>query len=200
MLSHDSDLDLLARIRKGDARAFGITLERYWIHVMRHAAEILGSTTDAEDIAQETFVRLWERRETWKLEGSVRGLLFMISRNLSLDERRRRLSHTRTPPGMAGVSHFPTPEEHFIGAELHRAYSQALERLPQRRRDIYLLVRHHGLSHREVAQVLGLSPQTVANHVRLALVDLRRALSPHLSSAPADSSNREAGPTERHTA
>jgi len=200
MHSDDSDLDLLARIRKGDARALGVTLERYWTQVVRHAAAILGSATDAEDVAQETFVRLWERRESWKLEGSVRGLLFMISRNLSLDERRRRLTHARASLRAAGVSHLPTPEEHLIGSELHRAYTHALERLPERRRDVYLLVRRHGLSHQEVAQTLGLSPQTVANHVRLALVDLRKTLSVHLSCPSADSSDHEDRASERHTA
>jgi len=200
MSANDSDLDLLARIRKGDVRALGIILERYWIHVVRHAAAILGSTAGAEDIAQETFVRIWERRETWNLEGSVRGLLFMISRNLSLDEQRREATQRRAVPYSSGVSQFPTPEEQYGGTELERAYSQALARLPERRREVYLLVRHHGLSHQEVAQALSLSPQTVANHVRLALVDLRQALAAHLSSSPTNSSNHQAGPTRLHLA
>ncbi len=200
MPSNDSDLDLLARIRKGDARALGVILERYWIHVVRHAAAILGSTSSAEDVAQETFVRIWERRETWSLEGSVRGLLFMISRNLSLDERRRRLAHARAARNLSGVKRLPTPEEHFIGSELDRAYSGALERLPERRREVYVMVRHHGLTHAEVAQTLGLSQQTVANHMRLALVDLREALSAHLSISHTDSSNHEAGRNKLHMA
>ena len=200
MPANDSDLDLLARIRKGDERALCIILERYWIHVVRHAAAILGSTARAEDIAQETFVRIWERRETWKLKGSLRGLLFMISRNLCLDERRRDVTHTRAVRHSSGVSRFPSPEEHLIGAELDRAYSHALKRLPERRREVYLLVRHHGLSHQEVAQALALSPQTVANHVRLALIDLREALSIHLSSYPTGSSTHEDGPTRLHMA
>jgi RNA polymerase sigma-70 factor (ECF subfamily) len=200
MPSNDPDLDLLARIRKGDEQALGIILERYWIHIVRHAAAILGSTTSAEDIAQETFVRIWERRETWKPIGSLRGLLFMISRNLSLDELRRDATHTRAVRHSSGVSRFPTPEEHLGGTELDRAYRHALERLPERRREVYLLVRHHGLSHQEVAQALSLSPQTVANHVRLALIDLREALAIHLSSSPTDSSNHEDGPSKLHLA
>jgi RNA polymerase sigma-70 factor (ECF subfamily) len=200
MPPNDSDLDLLARIRSGDARALGIILERYWIHVVRYAAAILGSTASAEDIAQETFVRIWERRETWKLKGSLRGLLFMISRNLCLDEHRRDVTHTRAVRHSSGVSHFPSPEEHLIGAELDRAYTRALKSLPAKRREVYLLVRHHGLSHQEVSQTLSLSPQTVANHVRLALIDLREALSVHLSSPPKDSSNHEDGSSRLHTA
>ncbi|KPJ99256.1 MAG: hypothetical protein AMS20_15780 [Gemmatimonas sp. SG8_28] len=200
MLCNDSDLDLLARIRKGDARALGTILERYWIHVVRHAAAILGSTGSAEDVAQETFVRIWERRETWRLQGSVRGLLFTISRNLSLDERSRRATHARATRNLSGVTALPTPEEHLLGAELDRAYSQALDNLPERRREVYLLVRHHGLTHAEVAQALKLSPQTVANHVRLALVDLREALASYLSNTPGASSHRKDDRNKRHMA
>jgi len=200
MSANDSDLDLLARIRKGDARALGVILERYWIHVVRHAAAILGNTSIAEDIAQETFVRIWERRETWRLQGSVRGLLFMISRNLSLDERRRQSTRARAARSLAGVTPLPTPEEHFAGAELDRAYSQALGKLPERRREVYLMVRHHGLTHAEVAQALQLSQQTVANHVRLALVDLRKALAVYLSKALTEPSNHDDERSKLHMA
>jgi RNA polymerase sigma factor (sigma-70 family) len=200
MPANDSDLDLLARIRKGDEGALGVILERYWIHVVRLATGILGNTTSAEDIAQETFIRIWERRETWKLEGSLRGLLFRISRNLSLDERRRDITHARSLRRSTGGSHVPSPDERLVVTDLERAYSDALERLPDRRREVYLLVRHHGLSHQEVAQALSLSPQTVANHVRLALIDLREALSVHLSNSPAHSSTHEDDPSRLHMA
>lgn len=200
MPRNDADLDLLARIRKGDTRALGIILERYWIHVVRHAAAILGSTAAAEDVAQETFVRIWERRESWELRGSVRGLLFMISRNLSLDEKRRQRTHDRSIASVSGVSRLPTPEEHCVRAELDRAYGRAIANLSERRREVYLLVRHHGLSHQEVAQALELSPQTVANHMRLALIDLRRSLAAHLSSQPADESHPKDETDRRHMA
>jgi RNA polymerase sigma factor (sigma-70 family) len=200
MPPNDSDLDLLARIRKGDVRALGIILERYWIHVVRHAASILGSTAPAEDIAQETFVRIWERRESWKLQGSVRGLLLMISRNLSLDEKRRRKTHDRSVASMSGVSRLPRPDEHCAGAELDRAYARAVALLPERRREVYLLVRHHGLSHQEVAQTLDLSSQTVANHMRLALIDLRRSLSAYLSDPREDESHHSEGSGHRQMA
>jgi RNA polymerase sigma-70 factor (ECF subfamily) len=196
----DSDLDLLARIRKGDARALGVILERYWIHVVRHAAAILGSVGAAEDVAQETFVRIWERRDSWELRGSVRGLLFMISRNLSLDEKRRQRIHDRAITSVSGVSRLPTPEEHCARAELDRAYGRAIANLPERRREVYLLVRHHGLSHQEVAQALELSKQTVANHMRLALIDLRQSLAVHLSGPTAEESHQKDVTDRRHMA
>jgi DNA-directed RNA polymerase specialized sigma24 family protein len=101
---------------------------------------------------------------------------------------------------MAGVSRLPTPDEHCAGAELDRAYARAVALLPERRREVYLLVRHHGLSHQEVAQALDLSSQTVANHMRLALIDLRRSLSAYLSNPPADESHHREEPGRRHMA
>lgn len=200
MSSDPSDLELLGCIRKGDADAMGIVLERYWAPVVRHAAAILGSTCEAEDVAQETFVRIWERREAWKLEGSLRGLLFQIARNLSLDGRRRRLTRNRKLRLLPNVSHAPSPEEHVLNAELGDTISRALDALPERRREVFLLVRHHGLSHREVAQLLSLSPQAVANHVTLALRDLRAALSVHFANFPADGQDSEDGQAALHSA
>ncbi len=58
---------------------------------------------------------------------------------------------------------------------------EALSRLPERRREVFVLVRQQGMSYREASAILGLSQQTVANHMSLALADLRRALEPHLA-------------------
>ncbi|UCC49171.1 MAG: sigma-70 family RNA polymerase sigma factor, partial [Gemmatimonadota bacterium] len=92
----ESDVALLSRIQEGDTGALEIVLERYWAPVVGYVATILGSRDAAEDVAQDTFVRLWERRETWKLEGSVRALLFRMARNLAIDELRRRSAQERT--------------------------------------------------------------------------------------------------------
>jgi len=173
-----SDLDLLQRIRSGDAAALAAVLDRCWMPLVRYATSIVGEDGAAEDIAQECMVRLWERRETWVLEGSVRGLLFRMARNLALDELRRAGAAERA--GRAAPEPPPArlPSEEAEGAELRAALAAAVAALPPRRREVFLLVRHRGLSHQEVAQVLDLAPQTVANHLGLALADLRRALAP----------------------
>jgi RNA polymerase sigma-70 factor (ECF subfamily) len=175
----ESDVVLLSRIQEGDSGALEILLERYWAPVVRYVATILGSRDAAEDVAQDTFVRLWERREAWKLEGSVRALLFRVARNLSLDELRRRSARERTLRAIPIAPPLRSAAKDLEDFELRAVVVKAVESLPPRRRQVFILIRHYGLSYRETADVLDLSPQTVANHLSLALADLRESLAPH---------------------
>jgi len=177
---YDSDLALLSRIRRADTGALAILLERHWAPVVTYVLGLLDSRDAAEDVAQETFVRLWERREAWELEGSVRALLLRVARNLSLDELRRRSAQERTARAAPRNALQLTPDEELEKLEVRTVIARAVESLPQRRREVFILVHHHGLSYREAAEVLDLSPQTVANHLTMALADLRRLLMPHL--------------------
>lgn len=176
---HDDDA-LVRGLRAGDEACLQGLLDAHWAGVVRYAASILADPADAQDAAQEAFVRLWERRESWSIEGSVRGLLYTIARNAALDELRRRDRHAAAA-GESAPPTAPTPVQEAEGEELRRTAAEAVSRLPAQRREVFRLVREHGLTHREVSEVLGLSPQTVANHMSLALADLRRALRPYLA-------------------
>jgi RNA polymerase sigma-70 factor (ECF subfamily) len=180
-----SDTELFASIRKSDAAALGALLERYWIPLLRYAAAFVDAGDAAEDIAQEAFVRLWEHRKALKVEKSHRAFLFRIAHNAALDEYRQRQARQRAanrafPPQLPSG---PTPEDHIENEELRAAITRAVSTLPQKRREVFILVRHHALSHREVAEVMNLAPQTVANHLSLALSDLRSALAPYVKGA-----------------
>jgi RNA polymerase sigma-70 factor (ECF subfamily) len=172
------DFELLPRIRNGDEAALATLLERYWKPVVRYVAGFLGGADAAEDAAQEAFVRLWERRETLKPSGSVRGLLFRMARNAALDEGRRRGARERADAYAPEVP-ISTPADALENTELGGIIAAAVDALPEQRRDVFVLVRHHGLSYKEASQVLDLAPQTVANHLCMALADLRTALAPH---------------------
>jgi RNA polymerase sigma-70 factor (ECF subfamily) len=176
----DSDLALLSSIRRGDSAALGNILERHWAPLVGYASSILDNRDAAEDVAQETFVRLWERREAWKPAGSVRALLFRVARNLSVDELRRRSARERTERTAPRQPLRLLPDEEAENREIKDIIARAVASLPQRRREVFILVRYHGLSYRETAAVLDLSVQTVANHLTMALADLRNLLTPHL--------------------
>jgi RNA polymerase sigma-70 factor (ECF subfamily) len=145
----------------------------------RFAVRLLGGGGDAQDAVQEAFIRLWSCRERWDVEGSVRGLLFTLTRNAALDELRRRRRASLAGRGSAELTEprpSPTPFEEAWSGELHRMAQEAVSRLPARRQEVFRLVREGGLTYPEVARLLGLSVQTVANHMGLALRDLREAL------------------------
>lgn len=171
------DKQLMQMIRDGNADALQNLMERYWGRLLRYAARMLSSGDEAEDVAQEVFVRVWEHRSRWTPSGSVQGYLYRIARNEVLLRARhqdvRSRSHHEIQRRAGRVT---TPFEATVHQELHAALEEAIQALPKRRREAFLLVRLHGLSLNEAADILGVSRQTVANHVYLAITDLKSLL------------------------
>jgi len=177
------DAPVIRGLKNDDAQALQKLMEEYWPPLVAFAQRILSGSADPEDVVQAAFVRLWSRRAALKEEGSVKALLYTIVRNASLDELRKRTRRDKAEEGARPPSAPKTPYEDVHGAELHRVAAAAVDRLPDRRREVFRLVREEGLSYKDVAELLDLSSQTVANHMSLAMADLRTALKPFLSGS-----------------
>jgi RNA polymerase sigma factor (sigma-70 family) len=132
----------------------------------------------AEDIVQETFVRLWENRKRWTPGGSVQAYLYRTARNLVLGRARSLEVQRRKEPEVRTAMHATpaSPLDEAAREEMKAVLNAALEALPPRRRQALILVRMKGRSLAEAAEEMGLSRQTVANHIALALDDLEVAL------------------------
>jgi RNA polymerase sigma-70 factor, ECF subfamily len=174
---------LLQRLRASDSQALDELVDRAWDGLVSYAERILGSVDAAEDVVQESFVRLWTGRARWERDGSARAVLYRITRNLALDERRKRAVRERTASRGTGPTpeRPPTPLELAEASDLHRSLMTALAGLTDRTREIFNLSRFHGLSHGEIAKVLDLAPQTVSNLLTRILDSLRRQLRPFLA-------------------
>ncbi len=196
MLAHP-DADLVKRMGTGDTGALAILLERYWASLVRYATSLLGSQDEAEDVAMETFERLWERRDVWQVNDSVLPLLLRITRNMSLDSLRRSSTRMRVTENLPDPPSLPTPSDTTEADEIKTLVSRALAGLPDRRREALMLARIHGMSRREVAEVMGLAPQTVANHLNLAMDDVRRILAPCFRDSINDSTIEDSSSAER---
>ncbi|TVR64870.1 MAG: sigma-70 family RNA polymerase sigma factor [Gemmatimonadales bacterium] len=178
-----SDSALLERVTTGDASALDELLDRYWSQLVSYAVGIVGNPDLAQDVTQEAFVRLWERRESWSGDGSVQALLYRMVRNLALDQQKARTrEEARTRQLADGMGPVPSPLEMTATLEFERAFWSALESLSPRRREVYELVRVEGLSYRDVGEILEIAPQTVANHLSAAMAFLRERLSAHIGS------------------
>lgn len=180
-----SDRELMEGVRDGDQDSLRILMERYWSQLVRYAAGVAGSGDDAEDVTQETFVRVWRQRTRWTHSGAVNAYLYRITRNLALNARRAREAQRgrerRGASELARAGSNRDPEKDFETDSLRADVEAAIATLPKRRREVFVLSRFHGLTHQEIAETLGLSRQTVANHMSVALADLRKSLSQHLS-------------------
>jgi len=185
----------LESLRSGDSQALDRLMDLLWAPLVGYAGRILPDDSDPQDIVQEAFVRLWTRRATLREDGSLQALLYTTVRNACLDEIRTRRRRQKLRSAECGPSPAPGPYEDTRGAELQRLAAAAVAKLPEKRREVFRLVRQEGLSYREAAEVLGLSEQTVANHMSLALADLRTALRPFVSHGEAGPRTRE----EPHT-
>jgi RNA polymerase sigma-70 factor, ECF subfamily len=171
------DEELLLRIRRGETAALDMILARYWLMVVDYIARLIGARDAAQDIAQRTFLQLWDRREHWHGTGSLRALLCHMARNFAFSERRRTDARERSDSVFHRTPrHNPTPEDDYRNEELRLAIEQAVAALPERRREVFVLHAMHGLPYKEIAEILGISPQTVANQLSSALRTLRGQL------------------------
>lgn len=168
---------LMSAIKDGSQPALGELMDRLWPELVRYAARQLGDVEMARDIVQETFIQVWERRRAWTTRGSARAYLFRIARHLLIDEKRKQGVRRRwmerqerqDPPRPA------TPAEELDAKLMAESLEAAVAALPKRRREIFELVVLRGLSYAEVASVMGISVQTVANQLSRALRAVRRA-------------------------
>jgi RNA polymerase sigma-70 factor (ECF subfamily) len=177
-----TDAWLLQRLRSGDLRALDAIVPAYWPAVERYAARMLDDRDAGQDIALETFIRLWIHATDWRVQ-SLRGLVFRIARNLCIDEQRRRGARQRAvvrEVAGADASARPDPDEMLERDHVVNEVDEAIQSLPDRRREAFTLVHLNGLSYREAAQIMGLSVKTVGNHVGAALAQLRQRLLPML--------------------
>lgn len=146
-------------------------------YLFRYAYRFTHDVHLAEDAVQDAFVRIWKRRTTIDPEGSLRTLLYVTVRNLTLNLRRdtaRRQTMMKTmDPDTASP---PMPDDQVQVQLLRRNLRRWIDELPARRREAFQLSRYDGLSYREIAGVMDLSVKSVETHIRLALNDLRAHL------------------------
>lgn len=159
-------------------------LQRYWLPVVTYVESVIHDPDAAEDIAQEAFLYLWEGKQRWKAGDSVRALLYRVARSRALNHVRHDRMRARTGPlieaSRSNRRWNPTPLQILEQVELRAALKEAIEALPPRRREVFILGYLNGCRHAEVAQIMGISEHTARNHMSAALADLRRMLQPFL--------------------
>ena len=170
-----SDDELLSRLRSDDARALELALARYWTLVVDYIERLTRSRDAAEDIAQRAFCQLWDRRAQWGAAGSLRALLCRIARNYAVSEHRRHLADERSAATFLEL-HAGSPaalQDAFDDARLRTLIDREIAKLPARRREILVLRCYHDLSYREIADIMNIAEQTVANQLSKGLATLR---------------------------
>lgn len=174
-------IELLKRCQSGDELAWEVLVRQQQARICSIAYGYVGDQEEAQDLAQEIFVRLYKRLDTCRDGEKFSSWLISIARNACLDHLRRRKARPprRDIPAeeMAGLrSLAPTPEENWIRSSRQRLVHRALRQLSDINREIILLKDIQGLPLEEIAGMLELPLGTVKSRSSRARMELARAI------------------------
>ena len=176
-----SDATLVARFLAGDISAFDTFVRRYEKSIYHYALRMVGRREDAEDITQETFVRVFECARKLRGYDTFRSWLWSIAINLCNDhfKKQRYRSHASLDasmnPGLERALSVP-PMEESENAEIGRLIDQAISELALDFRAPIVLREYHGLSYKEIAVAVGCPVGTVRSRLATARLILRKRL------------------------
>jgi len=165
------DLELVNLLRKGEEEAFNVLYQRHWAVVYQQVYRILQDGDECKDVIQEVFSSLWLKRQQLTENTNIGAYLYVQGRNrvfkLIAKQRVRRdyLNSIAQFIEQADMNTTELLEE----KEIITRIEQEINQLPPRMREIFILSRKEGRSHREIAELLGLSEQTVKKQVQNAL-------------------------------
>jgi RNA polymerase sigma-70 factor (family 1) len=168
-----AESDYLRRLKQDDERAFDALFRHYSALVYRFAYSYLKSRPAAEEIVQECFIKIWEKRAQLRDDLPLKGYLFTTAHHAVLNELRRDQHHLRLHGQVAAAAGPASVANEVEYQEMEALYQAALEHLPPKQREAFLLSRQQGLSYPEIAERQGVSVKTVEAHMMQALKAMR---------------------------
>jgi RNA polymerase sigma-70 factor (ECF subfamily) len=183
------DLRLMGLVSAGDMGAFEQLVERHQRLVVGTITRMLGDNSDAEDIGQQVFVRVWKSAARYIPRAKFTTWLLKITRNLVFNELRRRSRHAQVPlQSESDDEERPIRDERAVGPdaslleqELQHAIDTAIAKLPEAQRLAVILRRYEELSYEEIAETLDQSVSAVKSLLFRARTELRTSLSRYLN-------------------
>lgn len=173
---------LLQSLRQGQQEALRQLFERYYEDLVRRLYRLIPDQSTAEDLVQEVFVRLWEKRAELDIRQSLGAYLHRMAVNRALSylrkQKTRRESYPKEAPKV-GIS--AQAEQDLAAEELRQKIRRALQDLPARCREVFVLSRYEQLTYRQIAERLDISVKTVENQLSKALKIMRRHLKDYFS-------------------
>lgn len=183
-----SDLELVRRAQRGERGAFDLLVLRYQHKVVKLVARLLRDRTEAEDVAQEAFVKAYRALGSFRGDSAFYTWLYRIAVNTarnSLASRQRRpleyeagLSEAEQTAVEARMRHTDTPEATALSEEIHQAVNRAIGELPEDLRTAIVLREVEGLSYEEIAAAMDCPVGTVRSRIFRAREAIDRVLEP----------------------
>lgn len=173
--------DLVLRIRRGDEYAFEMLFNKYYSRLCVFANTYLNSLDLSRDVVQDVFIKIWDNKENFYIKQSLKAYLYQSVRNQSLNsiqktKRKEKLERNLQKHHEAQETAKEPDISVLTTEELTEKVWKLVDNLPERRREIFVLYRKHGLSYKEIAEVMGIARKTVENQMGKSLQYLREKL------------------------
>ena len=182
----ETEFELLANIAGRDQHAFKCLYDRYHSKIYTFCVRQLKSTELAEEVLQETFLKIWLMQESLTQVKNIESYMRTIARNRCFDYIRKLekvVVISNNYEGLeADIQHNDT-EEAILLADTRKVLENGIDLLPQQQKNVYNLCKIQGLTYEQAAEKLNLSPLTVKNHMQAALNFLRKYVSEHTDLA-----------------
>lgn len=162
-----SDQDLTSLLKSGDERAFAELYQKFSQRIYTHLRKLLKDDQLAQELLQDTFVKIWEKRERLTYEISFRSYLYRISENLVRDFFRKASRDKKMLDHLIATAavHENLDEDSDTPLVSQELFAEAIGQLPPQRRRVFTLCKIEGRSYEEVSIMLGISPATINDHI-----------------------------------
>ena len=178
--THD-DLTIFLNIKENDTVAFKILFQRYYEKLCQFVVLTHDDRFMAEEVVQEVFTRVWEKRHYIEIKTSVKYYLYTACRNQAhnLVSQKSRQHHGLSNALEDMLTDTHTPESIFTFETLYQDFQQAVNALPTKAKTVFMLKYFENAKHKEIAHSMNISESMVEKHAANALRQLRKKLSQH---------------------
>jgi len=174
---YNSDKEIIQGLKQGDKRALTMLYNDYWKVLYISSYNLLKDKEVCEEIIQDVFIDLWNKRKELEIKVSFKSYLYACVRyKVFAQYRSNKILRVELFEELDKRMQYATPETKMMHKELKQHIKVVVETLPDKCKKVYKLSRNEQLSHREIAEQLGISIKTVENHITNALRVLRISL------------------------
>lgn len=179
--NYKSDNELLSLFKSNPELGMEAIFREYYPYVSTVVYRILDDSGSAEDIAQEVFLTIWKKRDSFEIKSSLKAYLGRAARNKALNHIRDNRVKTDGSEELPDVPDFGSRPQHDMeGVELRKRVKQLIDMLPERCRYVFVLSRFENLTYKEIAAQMGIAEKTVENQISKALKFMKQGLAEYL--------------------
>ncbi len=173
----ESDKELFNDLIKGNREAFEALFRMYYAPLARFAILFVKSEQHADDVVQSFFVKLWQQKDKIRITTSVKSYFYTSVRNISLNFLQKEKTKALFEDAYSTEQQIETEVKENI--PINELVSKAVNLLPDRTKEIFLLCKNEGLTYSEIASYLQISAKTVENNMGIAFKKIREFLLPY---------------------